>query len=145
MKHYIKKHHLSLISIAISLISVIGVINLNVSNYFHEKELESKNKEDYILSLSYYNEFYKIIKSHNLGKPFSDIESKEMYNKLISGCYYVTTNDIKDDKTLADLSCVSIVSNIYKRLLSFNSEIKREEILQELVKLKNRVNALMQN
>lgn len=145
MKNYIKQHHLSLISILISLISLFGVITLNISTYSHKKKLEKENKENYLFSLNYYDEFFKIITNHDLDKPFSDIESKEMYYKLMSGCSYLTTNDINDDKSSVDLTCVSIVGNIYERLISFDSELKKTEILQELVKLKGKVNTLMQN
>lgn len=125
----------------IGIITLIWVIKPDVSNYLHSKKIENQNNKNYIEALNYYDEFYEIIKNRSIDKPFSGIESKEIYNSL--GCYYTVTNDIKDDKTLADLSCTSIIGNIYERLISFDSEIKREEILQELDKLKNRVNRLM--
>jgi len=137
MKKYLKE---STFAIVIAFVSLIWIIKPDVLNYFHRKDIEEQNKKNYVEALTYYNEFYKIIKNHNLDKPFSDIESKEMYHNLLSGCYYMITNDIKDDKTLADLSCVSLVENIYRRLILFNSELKRKEILQALDILKSRIN-----
>lgn len=145
VSNYIKKHHLSLISIFIGLLSLGGVINLSISNYLHKAKIEKLNNSNHLFDLKYYDNLSKIIKKHNLSKPFPNTEIRQMFFNLQLGCNYLTTDDVKNDKPNEDFVCVGIANNIGYMLVHLDSESKRKRVLQDIDKLKNRVHYLMLN